>query len=170
MTILLTWGIYIANRRKEHSKHTILIENRFSRSTVIQNSINWLWAFLTRRCNAWHWERHCVFTAGGERVKAPIFILFEPDGSIELILYYIIISSMTDLMMLWRGISCFENTEHIILSKLIPFQSNNDFAKWRNFANSETKQQSALSYVKAQIIAHAHQIVYKYNCTSLPGA
>jgi hypothetical protein len=28
-----------------------------------------VWEFLTRRWNAWHWKRHCVFTAGGERVN-----------------------------------------------------------------------------------------------------
>jgi hypothetical protein len=28
-----------------------------------------VWELLTRRWNAWHWESHCVFTAGGERVK-----------------------------------------------------------------------------------------------------
>jgi hypothetical protein len=41
MTLLLTWGVYIANRRKEYSmfaKHIKLIENRFSRSKVIQIS------------------------------------------------------------------------------------------------------------------------------------
>jgi hypothetical protein len=41
----LTWGVYIANRRKERSicfqKHTKLIENRFSRSKVIQNLIEY---------------------------------------------------------------------------------------------------------------------------------
>jgi hypothetical protein len=26
---------------------------------------------LSRRWNAWHWERQCVFTDGGERVKLP---------------------------------------------------------------------------------------------------
>jgi hypothetical protein len=51
-----------------------------------KNTLNWLkidsgdqklfkiqltrvWELLTWRWNAWHWERHCVFTAGGERVK-----------------------------------------------------------------------------------------------------
>jgi hypothetical protein len=53
---------------------------------VFKNTQNWLkidlvdlklftiklsrvWKLLTRRWNAWHWERHCVSTAGGERVK-----------------------------------------------------------------------------------------------------
>jgi hypothetical protein len=52
---------------------------------VFKNTINWLkidsidqelfkiqltreWELLIRRWNAWHWEPHCVFTAGGERV------------------------------------------------------------------------------------------------------
>jgi hypothetical protein len=54
--------------------------------TVFKNTLNWLkidsvdqqlfksqltivWELLTRRWNAWHWERHCVFTTGSERVK-----------------------------------------------------------------------------------------------------
>jgi hypothetical protein len=28
-----------------------------------------VWELFTRRWNAWHWESHCVFTAGSERVK-----------------------------------------------------------------------------------------------------
>jgi hypothetical protein len=35
-------------------------------------SIDFSWLvceLLTRRWNVWHWERHCVFTAGGERVN-----------------------------------------------------------------------------------------------------
>jgi hypothetical protein len=35
-------------------KHTKLIENRFSRSKVIQNSIDQSVELLTRRWNAWH--------------------------------------------------------------------------------------------------------------------
>jgi hypothetical protein len=42
----MTSGIYIANRHKEHSMlsktHTQLIENRFSRSKVIQNFSDYL--------------------------------------------------------------------------------------------------------------------------------
>jgi hypothetical protein len=54
---------------------------------VFKNALNWLkiysvdkklfkiqltrvWEFYTRRWNALHRERRCVFTAGGERVKA----------------------------------------------------------------------------------------------------
>jgi hypothetical protein len=50
---------------------------------VFQNTLNWLeidsvdqkfnWlecGNFSRRWNAWHWESHCVFTAGGEWVKA----------------------------------------------------------------------------------------------------
>jgi hypothetical protein len=43
MTLQLTWGGSIANRRKEHSlfsKTQKTIENRFSRSKVIQFSID----------------------------------------------------------------------------------------------------------------------------------
>jgi hypothetical protein len=28
-----------------------------------------MWELLIRRWNALHWERHCVFTDGGERVN-----------------------------------------------------------------------------------------------------
>jgi hypothetical protein len=28
-----------------------------------------VWELLTRRWNAWHWNSHCIFTAGGERVN-----------------------------------------------------------------------------------------------------
>jgi hypothetical protein len=51
-----------------------------------KNTLNWLkidsadqklfkiqltrvWELVTKHWNAWHWERHCVFTAGGERVR-----------------------------------------------------------------------------------------------------
>jgi hypothetical protein len=47
-------------------KQAKLIQNRFSRSKV---HLTRVWELLTRRWNAWHWESHCVFTAGGERVK-----------------------------------------------------------------------------------------------------
>jgi hypothetical protein len=47
-------------------KHAKLIENCFSRSKV---QLTRVWELLTRRWNAWHWESHCVVTAGGERVK-----------------------------------------------------------------------------------------------------
>jgi hypothetical protein len=47
-------------------KHAKLIENLFSRSKV---QLTRVWELLTRRWNVWHWESHCVFTAGGERVK-----------------------------------------------------------------------------------------------------
>jgi hypothetical protein len=47
-------------------KHAKLIENRFCRSKV---QLTRVWELLTRRWNAWHWESHCVFTAGGERVN-----------------------------------------------------------------------------------------------------
>jgi hypothetical protein len=47
-------------------KYAKLIENRFSRSKV---QLTRVWKLLTIRWNAWHWESHCVFTAGGERVK-----------------------------------------------------------------------------------------------------
>jgi hypothetical protein len=43
-------------------KNAKLIENRFSRSKVIQISIDWSVGTFH---NAWHWERQCVFTAGG---------------------------------------------------------------------------------------------------------
>jgi hypothetical protein len=46
-------------------KHKKIIANQFSRSKVI----NCLGELLTRLWNAWHSERHCVVTAGGERVK-----------------------------------------------------------------------------------------------------
>jgi hypothetical protein len=49
--------------KKTHAK---LIENRFRRSKV---QLTRVWELLTRCWNAWHWESHCVFTAGGERVK-----------------------------------------------------------------------------------------------------
>jgi hypothetical protein len=52
-------------------KHAKLIENLFSRSKV---QLTRVWELLTRRWNAWHWESHCVFTAGVERVK-DIFVL-----------------------------------------------------------------------------------------------
>jgi hypothetical protein len=42
-----------------------LIANQFSRSKVI----NCMRELLTRRWNTWHSKRHCVFTAGGERVN-----------------------------------------------------------------------------------------------------
>jgi hypothetical protein len=44
---------------------TKLIANQFSRSKVIDCVAE----LLTRRWNAWHSERHCVFTAGGEKVN-----------------------------------------------------------------------------------------------------
>jgi hypothetical protein len=47
-------------------KHAKLIENRFSRSKAVLTRV---WELLTRRWNAWHWESHCVFIAGGERVN-----------------------------------------------------------------------------------------------------
>jgi hypothetical protein len=47
-------------------KHAKLIENWFSRWKI---QLTRVWELLTRRWNAWHWESHCVFTAGGERVK-----------------------------------------------------------------------------------------------------
>jgi hypothetical protein len=47
------------------SKKKKLIANQFSRSKVIEC----VWELLTRRWNAWNSERHCIFTAGGERVK-----------------------------------------------------------------------------------------------------
>jgi hypothetical protein len=43
-----------------------MIENRFNRSNV---QLTRVWELLTRCWNAWHWESHCVITAGGERVK-----------------------------------------------------------------------------------------------------
>jgi hypothetical protein len=42
-----------------------MIGNQFSRSKVI----DCVRELLTRRWNAWHSERPCVFTVGGERVK-----------------------------------------------------------------------------------------------------
>jgi hypothetical protein len=51
-------------------KHAKLIENRFSRSKV---QLTRVWELLTRLWNAWHWESHCVFTAGGERVKVMVW-------------------------------------------------------------------------------------------------
>jgi hypothetical protein len=50
-------------------KHAKLIENWFSRSKV---QLTRVWELFTRRWNVWHWESHCVFTAGGERVKVII--------------------------------------------------------------------------------------------------
>jgi hypothetical protein len=44
--------------------------NQFSRSKV-NDCVGEL---LTRRWNAWHSERHCVFTAGGERVKITVIM------------------------------------------------------------------------------------------------
>jgi hypothetical protein len=54
-----------AQRIQCSQKHKILIANQFSRSKVI----DCVGELLTRLWNAWHSERHCVFTAGGERVK-----------------------------------------------------------------------------------------------------
>jgi hypothetical protein len=45
-------------------KHYKLIANQFSRSKVI----DCVGKFLTRLWNVWHSERHCIFTAGNERV------------------------------------------------------------------------------------------------------
>jgi hypothetical protein len=70
-------GVYSANT---HSAFNVLkntnklIENRFSRSKVIQISIYCVWERLTRRWDVWHWQWHCVFTTGGERVKKEIQI------------------------------------------------------------------------------------------------
>jgi hypothetical protein len=64
---------------------------------VFKNTLNWLkidsvdqklfkiqltrvWELLTRRWNAWHWERHYVFTAGGERVKVNGLCLLSQTG------------------------------------------------------------------------------------------
>jgi hypothetical protein len=60
---------------------------------VFRNTLNWLknwksinrlkvlltrvWELLTRLWNAWHWETHCVFTAGGERVKTLVQFSFK---------------------------------------------------------------------------------------------
>jgi hypothetical protein len=58
-----------AQRIQCSQKHTKkLTANQFSRSKVI-DCVDEL---LTRCWNAWHWERHCVFTAGEEWVKAPL--------------------------------------------------------------------------------------------------
>jgi hypothetical protein len=46
-------------------KKNQLIANQFSASEVI----DCVGKLLTRHWNTWHSERHCVFTAGGERVK-----------------------------------------------------------------------------------------------------
>jgi hypothetical protein len=53
-------------QRMQYSKtQKKLIANQFSRSKVI----DCVGELLTMRWNAWHSERHCVFTAGGEKVK-----------------------------------------------------------------------------------------------------
>jgi hypothetical protein len=54
---------------KTHTKK--LITNQFRRSKVI----DCVGELLTRRWNAWHSEKHCVFTAGGERVNTTALIL-----------------------------------------------------------------------------------------------
>jgi hypothetical protein len=53
-------------------KHAKLIENWFSRSKV---QLTRVWELLTRRWNALHWESHCDFTAGGERVNLNLLSL-----------------------------------------------------------------------------------------------
>jgi hypothetical protein len=50
------------------------LKNWFSRSKV---QLTRVWELLTRRRNAWHWESHCVFTAGGERVKETIVFKYD---------------------------------------------------------------------------------------------
>jgi hypothetical protein len=65
---LLTCGVYNANSGTEHpmlSKTQKMIANQLSRSKVI----DCVGKLFTRHWNAWHSERHCVFTADGERVK-----------------------------------------------------------------------------------------------------
>jgi hypothetical protein len=70
-------------------KHTKPIKTRFSRSNVIQNSIDLrVWELLTRRWNVWHWERHCVFTSGGERVNCFLQTLIVFFSSKELSTVY----------------------------------------------------------------------------------
>jgi hypothetical protein len=54
-----------AQRMRCSQKHKKLIANQFSRSKVM----DFVWELLTGRWNAWHPERHCVFTAGGEMVN-----------------------------------------------------------------------------------------------------
>jgi hypothetical protein len=63
-SFLLTWGVYIANRRKEHS---MFLKNTLDwlKTDSVDQNVTRVWEFFTRRWNAWHWESHCVFTAGG---------------------------------------------------------------------------------------------------------
>jgi hypothetical protein len=49
-----------------------LIANQFSRSKVI----DYVRELLTRSWNARHSERHCIFTAGDERVKNNVLLSF----------------------------------------------------------------------------------------------
>jgi hypothetical protein len=72
MTLLLTWGIYIGNRRIEHSmfkKKINWLKIDLVDQKLFKIQLTKMWELVTRRWNAWHWEKHCIFTAGGERVK-----------------------------------------------------------------------------------------------------
>jgi hypothetical protein len=65
---LLTWGVCNATDAQciqYFQKHEKMIANQFSRSKVI----NCVGKLITRHWNAWHSERHCVFTGGGKRAK-----------------------------------------------------------------------------------------------------
>jgi hypothetical protein len=70
---LLTWGVYNVNRRtadsvlsKRKEKKLIATGKSIQSSRVIDCVAKIL---ARRRWNAWH-KRHCVLTAGGERVNA----------------------------------------------------------------------------------------------------
>jgi hypothetical protein len=60
-------------RRKEHSVLSKNTQNWLKTNSVYQKlckiQLTRVWELFTRRWNTWPWERHCVLTAGGERVN-----------------------------------------------------------------------------------------------------
>jgi hypothetical protein len=58
-------------QKKKQKKKKKTIANQCSKSEVI----DFVGELLTRHWNAWHSERHCVFTAGSERVNLRLYII-----------------------------------------------------------------------------------------------
>jgi hypothetical protein len=57
------------HRRKAHSMLSKTQKNWLQISSIGQKLLT-VSELLTSRWNAWHSERHCIFTTGGEKVKA----------------------------------------------------------------------------------------------------
>jgi hypothetical protein len=66
MTLFIDLGCLNCKQTQRAFKNTL----NWLKIDSVDKKFNWLeCGNLTRRWNAWRWESHCVFTAGGERVK-----------------------------------------------------------------------------------------------------